>query len=80
MKGNWIVTAGSQGWGSRKSGCEAYGPHGGWVYGQQVPDRDYTNVLYGDLLGDHLDEIGAHEGSPLIVIASTRRFDTPEFD
>lgn len=80
MRGDWIVTAASQGWGNRKSGCEAYGPFGRWVDGPQVPNRDYMNVLFGDLLGDHLDELGAGEGSPLIVIASTSRFDTPEFE
>jgi hypothetical protein len=80
MKGDWIVTAARQGWGNRKTGCEAYGPLGRWAGPIEMPNRRNENVLYGDLLGDHLDECGAGEGSPLIVIASTSRFDTPEFD
>ena len=69
MKGELVVTHGYNGWGNRKSGCEAYGPGGRW-----------TEHLDGDLLGDHLDSLGCHEGSPIIVISSTSRFDGAEFE
>lgn len=75
MKGEIIVTTGINGWGNRKSGCEAYGPGGRWA---SATDLGRPGP-HGDLLGDHLDEIGAHEGSPLIVIAGASRFDTAEF-
>lgn len=75
MRGKIVVTYGSQGWGNRKSGCEAYGPGGRWAGPIELPNRANENVVYGDLLGDHLDEMGVHEGSPFIVIASTSRFD-----
>jgi hypothetical protein len=65
MQGKIVVTTGYNGWGNRKPGCEAYGPDGRWGGG-----------VDGHLLGDHLDEIGCHEGSPFIVIAATSRYDT----
>lgn len=59
-----IVTRGVLGWGNRKSGCEAYGPGGRWEGGE-----------FGHLLGDHLEELGAAEGTRLIVVAVPSRFD-----
>jgi hypothetical protein len=73
-----IVTHGRQGWGNRKGGCEAYGPGGRWAGPIELSNRANENVVYGDLLGDHLDELGAHEGSPFIVIAFTSRFSDAE--
>lgn len=75
MKGDIVITHGRQGWGNRKAGCEAYGPEGRWAGPLELPNRDNANVVFGDLLGDHLDELGCGEGSPFIVIASTSRFD-----
>ena len=75
-----IVTTGRQGWGNRKGGCEAYGPLGRWATAQQMPNRANANVVFGDLLGDHLEELGAHEGSPFIVIAFPSRFAVTERD
>lgn len=75
MKGELIVTDGVNGWGNRKSGCEAYGPLGRWMRPEDRPGRSLAVAAHGDLLGDHLDEIGVHEGSPFIVIAATSRFD-----
>lgn len=69
-----IVTRGRIGWGNRKAGVEAYGPLGRWAQAHEMPNRSNDNVVYGDLLGDHLDELGAHEGSYLIVVAVTSRF------
>jgi hypothetical protein len=80
MRGQVVVTSGHQGWGNRKSGCEAYGPGGRWAGPIELPNRSNANVAHGDLLGDHLDELGCHEGSPFIVIAATSRFDVDEFD
>lgn len=78
MKGSFVVTTGYNGWGNRKAGCEAYGPGGRWAGPIELPNRANANVVYGDLLGDHLDELGCHEGSPFIVIAATSRFDADE--
>lgn len=75
MMGKLIVTTGVNGWGNRKVGTEAYGPMGRW---KTPPGRNPKNAEYGDLLGDHLDEIEAHEGSPLIIVTSTSRFDGGE--
>lgn len=75
MKGRVFVTTGYVGWGNRKAGVEAYGPGGRWAGPAELPNRANANVVYGDLLGDHLDENGCGEGSPIIVVASTSRFD-----
>lgn len=80
MRGEIIVTTGQQGWGNRKTGCEAYGPGGRWAGPTDLPTRANENVVYGDLLGDHLDELGAHEGSPFVVVALTSRFDAGELE
>jgi hypothetical protein len=80
VRGEVVIIRGRQGWGNRKGGCEAYGPGGRWATQAEFPRRSADNIKYGDLLGDHLDEIGAHEGAPLIVIASTSAFDAEEWD
>ena len=56
-----IVLRGVLGWGNRKGGGEAYGPGGRWEGGQD-----------GDLLGDALERVGAHEGATLLVVAVNR--------
>lgn len=73
-----IVTTGTLGWGNRKAGVEAYGPGGRWAGPVELPNSANANVVYGDLLGDHLAELGAHEGSHLIVVAVTSRFGVAE--
>jgi hypothetical protein len=75
-----IVTRGVIGWGNRKGGVEAYGPLGRWATATDMPNRSNANVVYGDLLGDHLDELGAHEGSYLIVVAVPSRFGAEQAD
>lgn len=75
-----IVTTGYQGWGNRKTGCEAYGPGGRWAGPIELPGRANENVVYGDLLGDHLDELGAHEGARFVVVALTDRHDKTNID
>lgn len=75
MSIGFVVTTGRVGWGNRKTGVEAYGPGGRWAGPAELPNRSNANVVYGDLLGDHLDELGAHEGSHLVVVALTSRFD-----
>lgn len=71
-----VALRGFLGWGNRKSGLEAYGPGGRWdnvdPAGGVRPD--------GDLLGDALEEAGAHEGATLLVIAVDRFGDTSVLD
>ena len=59
-----VVTQGVLGWGNRKSGLEPYGPGGRWDTTRQNPGH-----TTGDLLGDHLDDLGVREGAHLIVVA-----------
>lgn len=66
-----IVTRGTLGWGNRKSGTEAYGPGGRW---DRPPGRSPMNAEHGDLLGDHLADLGVPEGAYLIVVAVPSRF------
>jgi hypothetical protein len=75
-----FVTRGSIGWGNRKAGVEAYGPGGRWAGPIELPNRSNTNVVYGDLLGDHIEEMGGHEGSYLVVIVVPSRFGSAEAD
>lgn len=63
-----IVTHGILGWGNRKSGYEAYGPHGRWYTARASHDGNRSTTT-GDLLGDHLRDVGATEGQRLIVVA-----------
>lgn len=69
-----VVLRGILGWGNRKGGCEAYGPGGRWA-----PPRN-GQEYGGDLLGDALEEVGAHEGATLLVIAVDRFGDTTVLD
>lgn len=69
-----VVTTGSVGWGNRKGGVEAYGPGGRWAGPIELPNRSNANVVYGDLLGDHLEELGVHEGCQFIVVAFDSRY------
>lgn len=70
-----VVTDGYVGWANPDtrpaSSLIVYGPGGRWGGTGQA----------GDLLSDHLNtEHGCPEGSPVIVVASPNRFDTPEFE
>lgn len=69
-----IMVRGVLGWGNRKGGLEAYGPGGRWA-----EDR-IGQKGWGDLLGDALEEAGAHEGATLLVIAVDRFGDTSVLD
>lgn len=56
-----VFVQGILGWSNRKGGFEAYGPGGRWTPG---PDGKP-----GFLLGDALEEAGAHEGCSILTIA-----------
>lgn len=68
------ITTGILGWGNRKNGLEAYGPQGRWFKRASATKSEDV----GDLLGDHLESVGLHEGSRLIVIGMNRFDLTPD--
>lgn len=62
------ITTGILGWGNRKVGYEAFGPQGRWHRRTSATKSEDV----GDLLGDHLQEVGLHEGARLIIIGTDR--------
>lgn len=75
-----VALRGFLGWGNRKDGLDAYGPGGRWDNVDPAGGvRPRTNPD-GDLLGDALSRVGAHEGATLLVIAVDRFGDTSVLD
>lgn len=73
------VARGILGWGNRKFGLEPYGPGGRWFRRAEL-DAAGTSGESGDLLGDHLDREGFHEGDRLVIFGFDRFATDEEID